>query len=139
MVDGARDFRLMKRKMVDAIISMGEYNRYTKGIFGFVGFETKWIDYRSPDRVAGKSKYSLIKLFKYALEGMVAFSTTPLVISAFIGIIFCLIAFIAALTTMTEFPILILPILIVVGPGVFFIVKKFLNNLKQLTNNEFEE
>lgn len=94
-VPGARDFRLMKRRMVDSIVSMGEYNRYTKGIFGFVGFETKWIDYRSPDRVAGKSKYSLIKLFKYALEGMVAFSTTPLVISAFIGIVFCLIAFIA--------------------------------------------
>ena len=94
-VPGARDFRLMKRRMVDSIVSMGEYNRYTKGIFGFVGFETKWIDYRSPDRVAGKSKYSLIKLFKYSLEGMVAFSTTPLVISAFIGIVFCLIAFIA--------------------------------------------
>lgn len=96
-VSGARDFRLMKRKMVDAIIDMGEYNRYTKGIFGFVGFETKWIDYKAPDRIAGKSKFNFIKLFKYAIEGILAFSTTPLVISAFIGIVFCLIAFVAIL------------------------------------------
>lgn len=94
-VPGARDFRLMKRKVVDAIVDMGEYNRYTKGIFGFVGFDTKWIDYRAPDRVAGKSKFNFIKLFKYAMEGIAAFSTTPLVLSAFIGVIFCLIAFIA--------------------------------------------
>ena len=94
-VPGARDFRLMKRRMVDAIIDMSEYNRYTKGIFSFVGFETKWIDYKSPDRVAGNSKYSLIKLFKYALEGILAFSTTPLVLAAFVGLIFCLISFIA--------------------------------------------
>ncbi len=94
-VPGARDFRLMKRKMVDAIINMEEYNRYTKGIFGFVGFRTKWIDYKAPDRVAGKSKFNFIKLFKYALEGILAFSTMPLVLSAFIGILFCLIAFIA--------------------------------------------
>ena len=84
-VPGARDFRLMKRKMVDAIVEMGEYNRYTKGIFGFVGFETKWIDYKSPDRVAGKSKFNFIKLFKYAFEGILAFSTTPLVLAAFVG------------------------------------------------------
>ena len=92
---GARDYRLMKRKMVDAIVDMGEYNRYSKGIFSFVGFNTKWIDYIPEARVAGKSKYSFIKLFKYALEGILAFSTTPLVISAVIGIIFCLIAFVA--------------------------------------------
>lgn len=94
-VPGARDFRLMKRKMVDAIISMKEYNRYSKGIFGFVGFDTKWIEYETPERVAGKSKFNFFKLFKYALEGILAFSTSPLVISAFIGLIFCLIAFIA--------------------------------------------
>lgn len=94
-VPGAREFRLMKRKMVNAILSMKEYNRYSKGIFSFVGFNTKWIEYEAPDRVAGKSKYSIIKLFKYAFEGILAFSTTPLVISAIIGIIFCLIAFIA--------------------------------------------
>lgn len=94
-VPGARDFRLMKRKMVDAIISMNEYNRYTKGIFSFVGFKTKWISYKAPDRIAGTSKFSFIKLFKYAMEGILAFSTKPLLISAFVGILFCLISFIA--------------------------------------------
>lgn len=96
-VPGARDYRLMKRKMVDAIVDMGEYNRYTKGIFSFVGFETKWVDYVTPNRVAGTTKWSFFKLFRYALEGILAFSTTPLVISAIIGLIFCLIAFIAIL------------------------------------------
>ena len=96
-VPGARDFRLMKKRMVDAIVDMGEYNRYTKGIFGFVGFETKWIDYKAPGRVAGNSKFNFIKLFKYALEGILAFSTTPLVMAAFLGVIFCLISFLAIL------------------------------------------
>lgn len=94
-VPGARDFRLMKRKMVDAIISMGEYNRYSKGIFSFVGFNTKWIDYTAPGRVAGVTKWSFWKLFKYALEGILAFSTTPLILAALVGLIFCLIAFAA--------------------------------------------
>lgn len=93
MVDGARDFRLMTRQMVDAIIKMPEYNRYSKGIFSFVGFKTKWIEYENIERVAGYSKWSFWKLFGYAIEGITAFSTTPLVLSAFIGIIFCLIAF----------------------------------------------
>ncbi len=101
-VPGARDFRLMKRKMVDAIVDMGEYNRYTKGIFSFVGFDTKWIDYKAPDRVAGKSKFNFIKLFKYALEGILAFSTMPLVLSAFVGIIFCLISFIAIIVIIVK-------------------------------------
>lgn len=92
-VPGARDFRLMKRKMVDAIISMGEYNRYSKGIFSFVGFNTKWLDYTAPGRVAGVTKWSFWKLFKYALEGILAFSTTPLILAALVGLIFCLIAF----------------------------------------------
>ena len=94
MVDGARDFRLMKRKVVDAIISMKEYNRYSKGIFSFVGFKTKWIEYENIKRVAGKSKWSFWKLFKYAIEGIVGFSTFPLVLSAIIGLLFCLLAFI---------------------------------------------
>ncbi len=94
MVDGARDFRLMTRQMVDAILKMREYNRYSKGIFSFVGFKTKWIEYENIDRVAGYSKWNFWKLFGYAIEGITAFSTTPLVISAFIGIIFCIIAFI---------------------------------------------
>ena len=97
MVPGARDFRLMKRKMVDAIVSMSEYNRYSKGIFSFVGFDTKWIEYEAPERVAGNSKWSFWKLFRYALDGILAFSTTPLVLSAFVGLLFCLIAFITIL------------------------------------------
>jgi len=101
-VPGARDFRLMKRTMVNAIVDMQEYNRYSKGIFSFVGFNTKWIDYQSPDRVAGTSKFNFFKLFRYALEGILAFSTTPLIISAFIGIFFCLIAFIAIMVIIAK-------------------------------------
>lgn len=93
MVAGARDYRLMKRKVVDAIISMKEYNRYSKGIFSFVGFKTKWLEYENIQRVAGKTKWSFWKLFKYAIEGIVGFSTFPLVFSAFIGLLFCFLAF----------------------------------------------
>ena len=93
-VPGARDFRLMKRKVVDAIISMKEYNRYTKGIFSFVGFNTKWIKFETKERVAGTSKFNFWKLFKYALEGILAFSTKPLVLSALIGLICCIISFV---------------------------------------------
>lgn len=92
---GARDFRLMRRNVVNAIISMKEYNRYTKGMFSYVGFETKWIDYDAPDRIAGNTKFSFFKLLRYAMEGILAFSTTPLIVSAFIGFMFCLISFIA--------------------------------------------
>ena len=95
MVDGARDYRLMKRQVVDSIISLKEYNRYSKGLFSFVGFDTKWIEYENVERVAGETKWSFWKLFKYALEGITAFSTTPLVFSSIIGLIFCLVAFIA--------------------------------------------
>lgn len=96
-VPGVRDFRLMRRQMVDAILEMKEYNRYTKGIFSFVGFNTKWLEFKTGDRVAGTSKFNFWKLFKYALEGIVSFSTAPLVLSAIIGVIFCFIAFIAIL------------------------------------------
>ncbi len=97
MVDGARDYRLMKRQVVNAIISLKEYNRYSKGLFSFVGFNTKWIEYENVERVAGETKWSFWKLFKYALEGITAFSTTPLILSSILGIIFCLIAFLAIL------------------------------------------
>ncbi len=93
MVDGARDFRLMKRKVVDAIINMGEYNRYSKGIFSFVGFKTKWLEYDNVERIAGTSKWSFWKLFVYALEAIVSFSTKPLITAALIGVLFCFIAF----------------------------------------------
>ena len=101
-VPGARDFRLMTRQMVDAILAMPEYNRYTKGIFGFVGFNTKWIDYDAPDRVAGTSKFNLRKLIKYAMEGIVAFSTSPLMMAAYLGIIFCLVAFIGIIIVLVK-------------------------------------
>lgn len=94
IVDGARDYRLMKRKMVDAILSMSEYNRFSKGIFGWVGFKTKWLAYDNIERVAGNTKWNFWKLFKYSLEGITAFSTAPLVLSAYIGILFCIISFI---------------------------------------------
>lgn len=95
MIDGARDYRLMKRKVVDAIISLKEYNRYSKGLFSFVGFDTKWIEYENVERVAGETKWSFWKLFKYAIEGITAFSTTPLILSSLIGIIFCILSFVA--------------------------------------------
>ena len=95
MVDGARDYRLMTRKMVDAILSLKEYNRYSKGLFSFVGFDTKWLEYENVERVAGETKWSFWKLFIYAIDGITAFSTVPLVISALIGLMFCLISFIA--------------------------------------------
>ena len=95
MVDGARDYRLMKRKVVDSILSLKEYNRYSKGLFSFVGFDTKWIEYENIERVAGETKWSFWKLFKYAIEGITAFSTTPLILSSLIGLLFCVVAFIA--------------------------------------------
>lgn len=94
IVDGARDFRLMKREMVDAIVSMGEYNRFSKGIFGWVGFRTKWLPYENVERVAGETKWSFWKLFKYSLQGIVAFSTAPLAIASVFGLLSCFVAFI---------------------------------------------
>ena len=91
---GARDYRLMTRQMVDAILDLEEYNRYSKGIFSFVGFNTKWLEVETNNRIAGKSKFNLYKLFKYSLEGIIAFSTKPLVLSAILGLLLCLIAFI---------------------------------------------
>ena len=93
IVDGARDFRMMKRDMVNAILSMPEYNRFTKGIFGWVGFKTKWIEFENEERAAGETKWSFWKLFRYALEGIIAFSTVPLTIVSLIGVIVCIIAF----------------------------------------------
>ena len=93
IVYGARDFRMMKRDMVNAILSMPEYNRFTKGIFGWVGFKTKWIEFENVERAAGETKWSFWKLFRYALEGIIAFSTVPLTIVSLIGVIVCIIAF----------------------------------------------
>lgn len=95
IVDGARDFQLMNRKVVKAILSMGEYNRFSKGIFGWVGFRKKWLEYENIERSAGETKWSFWKLFLYALDGIVAFSTAPLVIASVMGMVFCLVAFVA--------------------------------------------
>ena len=94
IVDGARDYRLMTRQMVDSILSMKEYNRFSKGIFGWIGFNTKWLAYENIERIAGETKWSFWKLFIYAIDGICAFSTVPLIISAIIGFLFCIISFI---------------------------------------------
>lgn len=94
LVDGARDYRMMTRPVVDALISMREYNRFSKGLFEFVGFRTKWLEYENIERAAGETKWSFWKLFAYAIEGICAFSTVPLVLAALLGVIFCFIAFI---------------------------------------------
>ncbi len=93
VVDGARDYRLMKREMVEAIVSMGEYNRFSKGIFGWIGFRTYWLPYENKDRIAGETKWSFWKLFRYAINGIINFSNMPLVISSVLGIVITLIAF----------------------------------------------
>ncbi len=97
IVDGARDFRLMSRQMTDAILSLREYNRFSKGIFGWVGFRTKWLEYENVERVAGSTKWSFWKLFLYSLDGITAFSTTPLSIASAFGMLFLFIAFILIL------------------------------------------
>lgn len=93
IVDGARDFRLMTRQVVDALLSMKEYNRFTKGIFGWVGYRTKWIEFENVERKKGETKWSFWKLFMYSLEGITSFSTAPLAFAAFMGVLFCLFSF----------------------------------------------
>ncbi len=93
IVDGARDFRMMKRSMVNAVLSIKEYNRFTKGIFGWVGFRTKWLEFENVERVAGETKWSFWKLFRYAMEGIIAFSTVPLTIVSIVGVIVCMASF----------------------------------------------
>lgn len=93
IVDGARDFRIMSRQMVDAILSMKEYNRFSKGIFAWVGFKTKWLSYTNVKRAAGETKWSFWKLFIYSIEGLVSFSTVPLALASVFGLLFCLLSF----------------------------------------------
>jgi glycosyltransferase involved in cell wall biosynthesis len=92
MVDGARDYRLMTRQMVNSIISLKEYNRYSKGLFSFVGYKTKWIEFENVNRVAGETKWNFFKLFLYAVEGIVGYSTLPLTLAALFGVLFCFIS-----------------------------------------------
>lgn len=98
IVDGARDYRLMTRQVVDAILSIGEYNRFSKGIFGWVGFNTKWVEYENVERTKGETKWSFWGLFLYSMEGIIAFSTAPLAFASIMGVLFCVIAFVIIIT-----------------------------------------
>ncbi len=143
MVDGARDYRLMTRKVVDAIISMEEYNRYSKGIFSFVGFKTKWLEYENVERVAGETKWSFWSLFKYAIKGIVAFSTAPLVIASGVGVALMLLALIFIIIIIvrtlafgdptTGWPSMVCIILFMSGVQLFFlgIIGQYLANTYQ--------
>lgn len=93
IVDGARDYRLMTRQFVNSLLDLGEYNRFSKGLFGWVGYNTKWLEYENVERAAGETKWSFWKLLLYSIEGIMAFSTVPLAISAVMGILFCVVAF----------------------------------------------
>ncbi|MCQ2450526.1 MAG: glycosyltransferase family 2 protein [Clostridia bacterium] len=97
IVDGARDFRLMKREMVDAVVAMGEANRFSKGIFGWIGFKTYWLSYENNERIAGETKWSFWKLFKYAIDGIINFSQVPLNLASWFGIIMTVISFLVML------------------------------------------
>ena len=99
IVDGARDYRIMTRQMAEAILSMSEYNRFTKGIYGWVGFKTKWIEFENVERVAGETKWSFWGLFRYAIEGVLAFSTVPLELILWIGVIMSGLSFIALIVS----------------------------------------
>lgn len=102
IVDGARDFRLMTRPVVDAVLAMAERNRFTKGIYGWVGFRTKWLPYENVDRAAGETKWSFFKLALYALDGVAAFSTMPLAIASVLGGLFCIIALVMAIVVVVR-------------------------------------
>ena len=95
IVDGARDFRLMNRPFVDALLELNEYNRFSKGLFGWVGFRTKWIEFENTERIAGETKWSFFQLVRYSLDGMISFSTAPLKLASFTGMFMCIISFLA--------------------------------------------
>lgn len=95
IADGARDYRLMSRAMVDSILSVSEYNRFSKGIFAWVGYETKWLEFENVERSAGETKWSFWKLVRYSIDGIINFSNTPLQISSYLGMILTIVSFIA--------------------------------------------
>lgn len=123
--EGATDYRMMTRQMVDAVLSMKEYHRFTKGIFSWVGFHTKWLEYENVERLAGETKWSFWGLVKYSIEGITAFSTTPLALASVMGIVFCVFAFITGIFVVIKtliwgdpvagFPTLICVILLIGG------------------------
>ncbi len=99
IMDGARDYRMMTRQMVDSILQLKEYNRFTKGIYGWVGFKTKWLEFENVERIKGETKWSFWKLLKYSIEGITAFSTAPLMFASLMGVIFCVLAFVLIAVT----------------------------------------
>ena len=139
IVDGARDYRLMTRQMVDAILEVKEYNRFSKGIFSWVGFNTKWLEYENVERRAGETKWSFWKLLKYSLDGIVAFSTVPLSIASILGLLLCFIAFVLIIVIVVKtlafgdpvagYPSLMCVILFVGGVQLFYmgILGKYLS------------
>ena len=145
MIDGAGDYRIMSREMADAIIAMSEYNRFSKGIFGWVGFNTKWLEFENVERKKGETKWSFWKLFKYAVDGIVAFSEAPLVIASFMGLFFAFLAFVFIIFTIVRkwifgdptngWPSLVCIILLVSGLQMFFIgvVGQYLSKTYQET------
>ena len=148
IVDGARDYRLMTRQMVDAILEVKEYNRFSKGIFSWVGFNTKWLEYENVERRAGETKWSFWKLLKYSLDGIVAFSTVPLSIASILGLLLCFIAFVLIIVIVVKtlafgdpvagYPSLMCVILFVGGVQLFcmgilgkYLSKKYLETKKR--------
>lgn len=131
IADGARNYRLMTRKMLNSVLEMAEYNRYLNGIYAFVGYNTKWLEYDNKKRVAGKTNYSFFKLISYALEAITSFSAFPLRLSAILGMFFCLIAFIFILFIITRtlvfgdptsgWPSMVCIIVFVAGLQLFFL------------------
>ncbi|MCR5404763.1 MAG: glycosyltransferase family 2 protein [Butyrivibrio sp.] len=131
IVDGARDYRMMTRQFVDAVLSVKEYNRFSKGIFGWVGFDTKWIEFENVERMKGETKWSFWKLMIYALDGIVAFSEAPMAIASIMGLFFCLAAFLGIIFTIVRktlygdptggWPSLVCIILLVAGVQLFCI------------------
>lgn len=95
IADGARDYRLMKREMVESVLSISEYNRFSKGIFAWVGYETKWMEYENVERAAGETKWSFFKLVRYSIDGMINFSDQPLRLSSLLGLVFTVLSFLA--------------------------------------------
>lgn len=95
IVDGARDYRLMTRQMVNSVLQVKEYSRFSKGIFSWVGYRTKWLEFQNTERIAGETKWSFWKLFLYSIDCIIAFSTVPLSLASVLGVVFCLFSFLA--------------------------------------------
>lgn len=131
IVDGARDYQMMTRQVADAILSIKEYNRFSKGIFSWIGFRKKWLEYENIERVAGETKWSFWKLFIYAMDGIIAYSTTPLVISSVLSLFLCFVAFIFIVIIIVKtlifgdptqgWPSLVCIIVLLAGVQLFFI------------------